>query len=104
VLRSADLEHSRDHRFSAAARRGQFELIAELRRQRQAEIVRVTGIAARLTGGFGAETAVGFLYYKILGRSPDREDLLSYAERLYRTPSMLPIIVEEFLALAQSQQ
>jgi hypothetical protein len=104
VLRSADLEHSRDHRFSAAARRGQFELIAELRRQRQAEIVRITGIAARLTGGFGAETAVGFLYYEILGRSPDREDLLSYAERPHRTPSMLPIIVEEFLALAQSQQ
>jgi hypothetical protein len=97
VPRSAHLEHSRDHRFSAAARRGQFELIAELRRQRQAEIVRITGIAARLTGGFGAGTAVGFLYYEILGRSPDREDLLSYAERLRRTSSVLPIIVEESL-------
>lgn len=83
---------------------GGFELIAELRLQRQAEIARITGIATRLAARFGAETAVGFLCYEILGRLPDREDLLGYAERLHPTPSMMPIIVEELLALARSQQ
>jgi hypothetical protein len=81
-----------------------FELVVELRRQRQAEFVRLSEIAARLTDRFGAELAVGFLYCEIVGRSPGREDLLGYAERLNRTPSMVPIIVEEFLALARSQQ
>jgi len=84
----------------AAAR---FELIAALRQQRQEEIARLTEIAGRLTDRFGAETAVGFLYFEILERSPDRETLLGYAERLHRTPSV-PIIVEELLALARSQQ
>ena len=81
-----------------------FELIAALRQQRQAEIARLTKIAARATGRFGAEAAVGFLYYEILGQPPDREDLLGYAERLHRTPSMVPIVVEELVALARSQQ
>jgi hypothetical protein len=85
-----------------SAKRG-FELIAELRGQREAEIARITGIAARLATRFSAETAVGFLFYEILGRSPDREDLRGYAERLHRTPSIVPIIVEEFLAVARSQ-
>jgi hypothetical protein len=85
----------------AAAR---FELIAALQQQRQEEIARLTEIAGRLTDRFGAETAVGFLYFEILGRSPDREDRLGYAERLNRTPSMVPIIVEELLALARSQE
>ena len=85
----------------AAAR---FELIAALRQQRQAEIARLTKIAAWAIGRFGAETVVGFLYYEILGRPPVREDLLGYAERLHRTPSMVPIIVEELVALARSQQ
>jgi hypothetical protein len=85
-----------------AARR--FELIAELSRQRQAEVARITGIALRLAAGFGAETVVGFLYYEILGRPPDREDLLGYAERLKRTPSVARIIVEELVVLARSQQ
>jgi hypothetical protein len=83
---------------------GRFELIAELRRQRQGEIERLTEIATWLIARFGAETAVGFLFYEILGRSPDRKDLLGYANRLHRTPSMAPIIVEDFLALARSQQ
>jgi len=87
--------------FSQPIPEGRFELVAELRRQRQAEIARLTEIAARLTGWFGAETAVGFVYYEILGRSPDREDLLGYAERLHRIPSMVPIIVEELLARLQ---
>jgi hypothetical protein len=43
-----------------------FELIAELRRQRQAEIARISGIATRLAARFGAETVGGFLYYEIL--------------------------------------
>ncbi len=47
-----------------------FELIAALRQQRQAEIARLSEIAARLIGRFGSNTAVGFLYYEILGRSP----------------------------------
>ncbi len=81
-----------------------FDLIAELRRQRQAEIARLTGTATRLTDRFGAETAVGFLYYEILGRSPGREDLIGYADRLHRTPTTVPIIVEELLAIARSQQ
>ena len=81
-----------------------FELIAELRRQRQVEMARLTEIATRLTDRFGAETAVGFLYYEILGRSPGREDLLGYAGRLHRTPSMVPIVVAELLAVAHSQQ
>jgi hypothetical protein len=81
-----------------------FELIAALRQQKQAQIARLTEIAARVTGRFGTETAVGFLYYEILGRAPDPEDLLRYAERLDSTPSMAPIIVEELLALARSQQ
>ncbi|MGB9645595.1 MAG: hypothetical protein WCB44_10800 [Stellaceae bacterium] len=81
-----------------------FELIAELRRQRQAEIARITGIATRLAARFGAETAVGFLYCEILGRLPDREDLLSYAEPLHRRPSMVPIIVEQLVTIAYSQQ
>jgi hypothetical protein len=85
----------------AAAR---FELIAALRQQRQEEIARLTEIAGRLTERFGAEKAVGFLYFEILGRSPDRETLLGYAERFHQTPSMVPIIVEELLALARSQQ
>jgi hypothetical protein len=76
-----------------------FELIAELRRQRQAEIARISGIATRLAARFGAETVVGFLYYEILGRPPHREDLLGCAERLDRTPSMMPIIIEELFAL-----
>jgi hypothetical protein len=80
------------------AERG-FELIAELRRQRQAEIARISGIATRLAARFGAETVVGFLYYEILGQPPHREDLLGYAERLDRTPSMMPIIIEELFAL-----
>ena len=75
-----------------------FELIAELRRQRQAEIARLTEIAARLTLRFGAETAVGFHYCEILGRAPEREDLLGFAERLDRTPSIAPAVVEELLA------
>jgi hypothetical protein len=83
---------------------GRFVLVSELRRQRQAEIARLTEIATRLAARFGAETTVGFLYYEILGHSPDREDLLGYAEGLHRTPSMVPIIVEELLALARSQQ
>jgi hypothetical protein len=56
-----------------------------------------------VTGRFGAETAVGFLFFEILGRSPDREDLLGYAARLHRTPSTVSIIVEEPVALASSQ-
>ncbi|MBV8507504.1 MAG: hypothetical protein JOZ11_17070 [Alphaproteobacteria bacterium] len=80
---------------------GRFELIAELRRQRRAETARLTSIATRLAARFGAETAVGFLFYEILGRSPDREDLLGYAERLHGTPSIVPIIVEGLLARSQ---
>jgi hypothetical protein len=82
----------------------QFELIDELWRQRQAEIARIIGIAMRLAARLGAETAVGFLYCEIFGRLPDREDLLGYAERVNRTTSMVPIIVEELLAAARSQQ
>ena len=81
------------------AERG-FELIAELRRHRKAEIARISGIATRLAARFGAETVVGFLDYEILGRPPHREDLLGYAERLDRTPSMMLIIIEEVLARA----
>ena len=81
-----------------------FELIAELRRQRHAEVARLTEIAIRLSARFGAETAVGFLFYAILGRSPDRRELLDYAERLHRTSSIAPFIVEEFLPLVPSQQ
>jgi hypothetical protein len=72
-----------------------FELIAALRRQRQAEIARVTEIAARLAGGFGAETAVGFLYYEILGQPPDGEDFLGYVQRLHQAPSTATAIVAE---------
>ena len=81
-----------------------FELIAALRQQRQAEIARLTEIAARLRGRFCAETAVGFLGCEILGRPPDREDLLAYAERLHRAPSAVSAIVEELVALARSRQ
>jgi len=81
-----------------------FELSAELDRQRQSEIARITKIAARLRTEFGAETAVGFLYFEILGRPPDRECLETYAERLQSTSSVMPVIVEELLALAPSQQ
>jgi len=35
---------------------GRFELVAELRRQRQAEIARITAIAMRLAARFDAET------------------------------------------------
>lgn len=81
-----------------------FELIDELRRQRQVEIARITCVSMWLATRFGAETTIGFLYYEILGRPPDREDLLGYAECLNPTPSMVPIIVEKLLALARSQQ
>ena len=90
--------------FPEPSAEGHFELIAELRRQRQAEIARINEIATRLAARFGAETAVGFLYCEILGCLPDCDDLLGYAERLRRTPSMVPIIVEQLLALARSQQ
>jgi hypothetical protein len=90
--------------FPEPSAEGRFELVAELCRQRQAEIARIIGIATRLAARFGAETAVGFLYYEILGRTPDREDLLGCAERVNRTTSMVPIIVEELLAAARSQQ
>jgi len=85
-----------------SAERG-FELIAELRRQRQAEIARISGIATRLAARFGAETVVGFLYYEILGRPPHSEDLISYAERLRSVPSTAPAIVDELFALAHSE-
>jgi len=62
-------------------------------------MARISGIATRLAARFGAETVVGFLYYEILGRPPHREDLLGCAERLDRTPSMMPIIIEELFAL-----
>ena len=81
---------------------GRFELVAELRRQRQAEIARITGIAMRLAARFDAETAVGFLHCEILGRPPDREDLLGYSERLHREPSVAPMILEELPTLARS--
>jgi hypothetical protein len=81
-----------------------FQLTPELHRQRQAEIARITEIAARVREQFGAETAVGFLYCEILGQSPDREDLLDYAERLHRAPSMVAAIAEQLRVLAQSQQ
>jgi hypothetical protein len=86
--------------FPEATAGGGFELFAELRRQRQAEIARITEIATRLASRFDTETVVGFLYYEILGRPPDHEDLLGYAERLNRTSSMVPVIVGELLALA----
>ena len=89
--------------FPEPCARGQFGLIAELKQQKQAEIARLTGIATRLAARFGAETAVGFLYCEILGCLPDHEDLLGYAERLRRTPSMVPII-EELLPRSRSQQ
>ena len=81
-----------------------FELIAELRQQRQEEIARLIEIAARLTDRSSAATGIGFLYYEILGRSPDRETLLGYAERLHRTPAMVRIIVGELVALSRSRQ
>ncbi|MBV9198144.1 MAG: hypothetical protein JOY83_00110, partial [Alphaproteobacteria bacterium] len=59
---------------------------------------------ARLRTEFGAETAVGFLHFEILGRPPDRQGLETYAERLQSTSSVMPVIVEELLALAPSQQ
>jgi hypothetical protein len=90
--------------FPEPCAKGRFELIAELKGQKQAEIARLTGIATRLAARFGAETAVGFLYCEILGCLPDCEDLLGYAERLRRSPSMVPIIVNQLLALARSQQ
>jgi hypothetical protein len=90
--------------FPESSAEGEFELIGELRRPRQAEIARIDAIAKRLAARFGAETAVGFLYCEILGCLPDCEDLLGYAERLRRTPSMVPKIVEQLLALARSQQ
>jgi hypothetical protein len=80
-----------------------FELIAELHQQRQAEIARITEIAARLTKLFGAETAVGFLYYEILGRLPNPENLLGYTQRLRSVPSTAPAIVDELFALAHSE-
>ena len=80
---------------------GRFELIDALRRQRQAEIARIAAIAMRLATRFDAEAAIGFLHYELLGRPPDHEDLLDYAERLNRTPAMVPIIVEELLARLQ---
>ena len=70
-----------------------FDLIAALQRQRRMEIARITELAARLMRQFGAETAAGFLYCEILGRPPNREDLLGYAERLSRTSSMVPITI-----------
>ena len=83
---------------------GQFELIAALSRERQVEIARLSGIAMRLATRFDAQMAIEFLHREILGRPPDRKDLLDYAERLNRTPSMVPIVVEELLALSRSQQ
>ena len=79
--------------------KARFELIAELRGQRHAEVARLTEIAVRLSARLGVETAVGFLFYEIFGRPPDRPELLDYAERLHRTSSIAPFIVEEFLVL-----
>ena len=95
-----DRECSRDIGFPEPSAAGGFDLIAELRRQRQGEIAQITEITTRLAARFGAETAVGFLFYEILGRPPDREDGLGYAERLQGTPSIVPVIVEELLAVA----
>ena len=64
-----------------------------------AEVARLTEIAVRLLARLGVETAVGFLFYEIFGRPPDRPELLDYAERLHRTSSIAPFIVEEFLVL-----
>jgi hypothetical protein len=79
-----------------------FELIAELRRQKRAEIARVIELAARLAARFGAETAVGFLYYEILGRPPGRETLLAYAEQIRHARATVASIAEEFLVLGHS--
>src|SRR5262249_53920378 len=50
-----------------------------------------------LKARFGAETAVGFLYYEILGRAPDGEDLTNYVQRLERAPATAGAIAEELL-------
>lgn len=90
--------------FPESCAEGRFELIAELVRPGQAEIARITGMAVRLAARFGADIAIEFLYYEIGGRPPDRGDPLGYAERFQGTPSIVPIIADELLVIARSQQ
>ena len=80
-----------------------FDLVDDLRRVKGAEIARLTEIAGRLLVQFGPVIAIGFLYYEMLGRPPDGGDCAGHLERLRRTPSTAPGIVEELRALADSE-
>jgi hypothetical protein len=80
-----------------------FDLADELRRIERAEMARITAIAERVLIQFGPFTAIGFLYYEMLGRPPDDAESASHIERLRRAPSTALGIVEALRALADSE-
>ena len=85
----------------ADRRRAQFDLIAELRQARRAEIERISAIAEQLARQFGSGIAAGFLYTEILGRLPEGADWARYVERRRCTAATVPAIVAELLAMAR---
>jgi glycosyltransferase involved in cell wall biosynthesis len=79
-----------------------FDLITELYRVRQEELLRIGRIAAGLLVRFGPVIAVGFLYYELLGRRPTDAESLRQVDRLRRSPSAAPAIIEELLGSVDS--
>jgi hypothetical protein len=84
----------------SSARRG-FE--EALQHAKNAEITRIAAVAERLLRCFGAAIAVGFLYYEILGRPPQRAECAGLAKRLERGASTTASIAAELLALARAE-
>lgn len=78
----------------------QFDLSAELRQARHAEIARITKIAEQLARQFGNGIAAGFLYTEILGRLPEGADWARYVEGRRGSAATVPAIVAELLATA----
>jgi hypothetical protein len=76
-----------------------FDLVDALRGIQGAEIARISDLASRLNDQFGPEITVGFLYYEILGRAPDGT---AQIERLRRAATSLPSIIEELIALVDT--
>jgi hypothetical protein len=80
-----------------------FELLEQLQQTREAELVRVIDIADKIARRFGPETAAGFLFYEILGRPPGPTECAQYGDRLRRAPSSARLVIEELLAICETQ-
>jgi hypothetical protein len=87
----------------AAKSPAHFDLDRRLEQARAVELTRIMALAVKLSQRFGPDVVVGFLYYEILGRPPDRRDHAERVERLRQSPSSAPAIVEELLNAAEAE-